>query len=311
MADQLSEVFELVEVRSIVSGGFVARGPWVTRFPLESPLKLMALVSGSARLMTDGIDTPIELAPGDVAILNHRSWAVLESSQSGLATEFMLDESEPFLYVGGAPYEGSDVVIGGHIDVNRAGEDLLVKALPPVGHVRAAAAEASSLHAILDRLVDEVIGRRIGAAFAMHQYSQLLLVHLLRAFVAQADELPPGWLRVLTDERLRPALQLMHGEPGRSWRLDELARAAAMSRTSFAERFRTVAGVPPLTYLNNWRMLLAQRALRDPDARVGLLAHELGYSSESAFSNAFKREVGLSPLRYRARVRDEMSAAAQ
>jgi AraC-like DNA-binding protein len=41
------------------------------------------------------------------------------------------------------------------------------------------------------------------------------------------------------------------------------------------------------------------------------LAVELGYTSESAFSNAFKREVGVSPLRYRARVRDELSGRAE
>jgi AraC-like DNA-binding protein len=103
----------------------------------------------------------------------------------------------------------------------------------------------------------------------------------------------------------------MHGEPGEPWRLDELARAAAMSRTSFAERFRTVAGVPPLTYLNQWRMLLAQRALRAGDVRVGSLALELGYASESAFSTAFKREVGESPLRYRNRMREESPSPAE
>jgi AraC-like DNA-binding protein len=87
---------------------------------------------------------------------------------------------------------------------------------------------------------------------------------------APADRsLPPGWLRALTDERLRPALQSMHAEPGRPWRLDELARASSRSRTSFAERFRVLAGVPLLTYLNAWRMQLAQRALRDRDTRVG------------------------------------------
>lgn len=112
-----------------------------------------------------------------------------------------------------------------------------------------------------------------------------------------------GWLRVLADERLRPAVRLMHEEPGKPWRLEELARESAMSRTSFAERFRDVAGVPPLAYLNAWRMQLAQRALRDEQTRVGPLAYELGYTSESAFSNAFKREVGMSPLRYRASAR--------
>ncbi|MGP3955638.1 helix-turn-helix transcriptional regulator [Nonomuraea sp. 3N208] len=129
--------------------------------------------------------------------------------------------------------------------------------------------------------------------------------------VPAANFIRKGQLRLLTDERLRPALTIMHAEPGRPWGLEELARAAAMSRTSFAERFRTVAGVPPLTYLNRWRMLLAQRALRDGDVRVGALAVELGYASESAFSTAFKREVGESPLRYRFRVRDERSARAE
>lgn len=54
-------------------------------------------------------------------------------------------------------------------------------------------------------------------------------------------------------------------------------------------------------------MLLAQRALRDGDVRVGSLAFDLGYASESAFSTAFKREVGESPLRYRYRVRDGLA----
>jgi AraC-like DNA-binding protein len=167
------------------------------------------------------------------------------------------------------------------------------------------------LHAILNRVVDEVTGHRIGAAFAIQQQGQLLVLEVLRAYIAQTAELPPGWLRLLTDERLRPAVKLMHAEPGRPWRLEELARASAMSRTSFAERFRAVAGVPPLNYLNGWRMQLAQHALSDGDTRVGPLAVELGYTSESAFSNAFKREVGMSPLRYRASVRDELSAAAR
>ncbi|WP_311932360.1 helix-turn-helix domain-containing protein [Microbispora sp. H11081] len=61
-------------------------------------------------------------------------------------------------------------------------------------------------------------------------------------------------------------------------------------------------------YLNRWRVLLAQRALRDEDVRVGSLAAELGYASESAFSTAFKREVGESPLRYRHRVRNALAA---
>jgi transcriptional regulator GlxA family with amidase domain len=167
--------------------------------------------------------------------------------------------------------------------------------------VRAATSEASRLGDLVRRLFDEASGGRPGSAFAMRQSAQLLLLEMLRAYLDQKEP-PVGWLRLLADEPLAPALRLIHGQPGEPWGLVELARAAGMSRTSFAERFRATAGVPPLTYLSRWRMLLAQRALRDPDARVGIIAAELGYRSDAAFSNAFKREVGESPLHYRRRL---------
>jgi AraC-like DNA-binding protein len=311
VSDQLSEVFELVEVRGVLSGGLAARGPWVARAPVEDPLKFFAMVCGRARLTTDGIDRPIELEPGDVAILNNRSWLELQGGTGDGPRREVTPEADvsPARFAGVDPGT-DDVVVGVRVDLNPAGRALLLEALPPVGHVRAQAAAATSLRASLDRLFDEVAGNRIGSAFAIRHYGQLLLLEVLRAWLGQG-ELPPGWLRLLADDRLRPALRLMHAEPGRPWGLEELARAAAMSRTSFAERFRTAAGMPPLTYLNRWRMLLAQRALRDADVRVGSLAAELGYASESAFSTAFKREVGESPLRYRYRLRDEQPARAK
>jgi AraC-like DNA-binding protein len=306
--DQLSDVLRLVEVHSAVSGGFAVGGRWMTRFELTSPLKFIAMARGSAVLLADGV-RPIEVCAGDVVVLNSRRWATMSGGRGdGPPVEFTVTEADPFLRVDG---RDDDVAIGGHIDVNRVGEQLLVAALPPAVHVCGTAEDATLLRGLLERLYDEVTGERIGAAFAINQHAQLLVLAVLRAYISQEDELPAGWLRVLADDRLRPAVQLMHAEPGKAWRLEGLARASAMSRTSFAERFRTVAGVPPLTYLNAWRMLLAQRALRDGETRVASLAFELGYRSESAFSNAFKRQVGMSPLRYRASIRDELSAAAR
>lgn len=309
MADQLSEVFDLVEVRGLLSGGFAVRGPWVSRGAIEAPLKFFAMVSGRARLRTDGVDEPVELEPGDVAMLNNRSWLRMEGgSGGGPPREIVPEAGFPPSGLITAARGADDVLIGGHVDLNPAGDALLLRALPPLAHVRASAPSAANLRGSLHRLFEEVAGNRVGSAFAIRQHCQLLLLEVLRAYVDQA-ELPPGWLKLLTDERLRPALSLMHADPGKPWRLEDLARAAAMSRTSFAERFRAVAGTPPLAYLNRWRMLLAQRALRGSDVRIGSLAFELGYASESAFSTAFKREVGESPLRYRHRAREERSSA--
>ncbi|MQY15011.1 IS5 family transposase IS4811 [Streptomyces sp. RB5] len=298
--DRLSQVFDLIQVRGVLTGGVAARGGWWSRGPLADPVKFFAMVSGSARLSTNGVDHPITLEPGDVAILTGRSHIALESGAE--PRHEVRPESDfsapPFL---GADHT-DDVLIGGCIDINEAGRAVLLDALPPLAHVRAS--DAEPLRADLERLFTEASTDRLGSAFAVRQYGQLLLLDVLRAYIAQTD-LPPGWLRLLTDDRLRPAVDLIRADPGHPWTLPELATATAMSRTTFAERFRETAGMPPLTFLGHWRMLLAQRALRDADTRVATLATTLGYGSESAFSTAFKRVVGEAPRRYRSRVREE------
>ncbi|WP_033225589.1 MULTISPECIES: helix-turn-helix transcriptional regulator [unclassified Streptomyces] len=304
--DQLSEFLDVVEIRGLVSGGFTARGPWVARSALADPLNFVAMARGRARLATDGAGEPLDLKPGDIAILNNRSELELRGGTGeGTPREIEMPVGYSSFHEDAADLaRADDIVLAGHIDLNPAGAALLLEALPPVGHVRGSAAAAPRLCSSLDRILDEVAGNLMGSAYAVRQHGQLLLLDMLRAYIDQA-ELPPGRLRLLADERLRPALDLMHAEPGRPWRLEELARAASMSRTTFASRFRTVAGMPPLTYLSRWRMLLAQRALREGDDRIASLASVLGYASESTFSTAFKREVGESPQRYRYRMRDE------
>ncbi|MFF9307060.1 AraC family transcriptional regulator [Streptomyces sp. NPDC014777] len=303
-ADRLSEALDLVEVRSVLTGGIAARGGWWARGPLADPVKFFAMVSGHARLTTDGVTEPIDLVAGDVAILTGRSWVAFEA---GVEPRHEVQPESDFStarFAGSDP-SVDDVMIGGCVGMNEAGRTLLLESLPPVAHIRSSdTGEGNRLLAALLRLFDEATGGRLASAFAIRQYGQLLLLEVLRCYADQTS-LPAGWLRLLVDERLRPAVDLLHGRPEHDWGLQELARAASMSRTTFAERFREAAGVPPLTYLGRWRMLLAQRALRNGDARVAALAAELGYGSESAFSTAFKRIVGESPQRYRKRMRQE------
>ena len=303
--DRLSEALDLVEVRGVLTGGIAARGGWRGHGPLSDPVKFFALVSGRARLTTDGIDEPADLAAGDVAILTGRSWVTLEAGTQPRQeiqpeSDFSTDRFTS------ANRDTDDIVIGGCISLNEAGTTLLLASLPPLAHIQPAR-DDDRLPATLLRLFDEATAQRPGSAFAIRQYGQLFLLELLRSYTDQ-HTLPPGWLRLLADERLRPALDLLHGHPGHAWGLEELARATAMSRTTFAERFRETAGTPPLTYLGRWCMLLAQRALRDSDTRLAALAEELGYGSESAFSTAFKRVVGESPQRYRTRARQNTTS---
>ncbi|MCS5718808.1 AraC family transcriptional regulator [Herbiconiux sp. CPCC 205763] len=306
-ADRLSEVLDFIEVRSVVSGGSAVRGRWHTHSVIDDDLKFIAVVQGSVTLATDGIDAPLVLAPGDVAVLNGRSWLTLDGGEGPEEPQVveppsagsMIDEAD-------ADAADVDILIGGRVDLNPTGKELLLRTLPAVAHVGASSAVGPQLRGHVQRLFSEIVARQVGADFAIRQYGQLLVLDIIRGFIQDTD-MPAGWMKALTDERLRPALALIHEQPAKSWSLEDLARAASMSRTTFAQRFRDIAGTPPLTYLINWRMLLAQRELRGSDTRVGALAFTLGYSSESAFSSAFKRHLGESPLAYRTRARQEAS----
>jgi len=307
--DRLSEILDLIDVRSVVSGGSAVRGRWRTHSPIDDDLKFIAVVRGSASLTTNGADT-VELAAGDVAILNGRSWLTLEGGDGeGEPVTVLPPSAGSTISDADAAADDVDILIGGRVELNSTGKDLLLRALPAVAHVGATSAVGPHLRGHVQRLFSEIVAGRIGADFAIRQYGQLLVLDVVRGFMQNAD-MPAGWLKVLTDERLRPALDMIHEQPARSWGLEDLARASSMSRTTFAERFRAAAGTPPLAYLISWRMLLAQRELRSGDTRVGALARELGYSSESAFSTAFKRHVGEGPLAYRTRMR-AASAQAQ
>ncbi|WP_309621111.1 cupin domain-containing protein, partial [Salinibacterium sp.] len=64
--DRLSEVLDLIEVRSVVSGGSAVRGRWRTHSSIDDDLKFIAVVRGAATLATNGVER-IELVEGDVA----------------------------------------------------------------------------------------------------------------------------------------------------------------------------------------------------------------------------------------------------
>jgi AraC-like DNA-binding protein len=75
-----------------------------------------------------------------------------------------------------------------------------------------------------------------------------------------------------------------------------------MSRSAFAARFAQLVGDPPLRYLRRWRIQKAIDLLQQRERRVSEVAVAVGYESDVAFSQAFKREVGHSPQDYRRQI---------
>ncbi|WP_405057352.1 AraC family transcriptional regulator [Kribbella sp. NBC_01505] len=303
-SDPLTETLALTEARCHVSRGFEAYGDWALRYPAAGRLKFSAMVEGTCWIDFEDGKPRIELRPGDVVLFDGRREFVKGNADvpAGDAVAAFGATDGPIARFGSGAADRSGpkaVGIGGHVSVNRTGAELLLRALPPAIVLRATDERAQTFRWLLDRLLHEATTTDPGAGLAAANVAHLLFVETLRACLAEADALPVGWLRAIADDRIAPALRVMHERPGHGWQLEELAQVAAMSRTTFAQRFREAAGVPPLTYLLNWRMRLAERALRDEDMSLSALAHSLGYTSDSAFSTAFKRVNGLAPRRYR------------
>lgn len=105
-------------------------------------------------------------------------------------------------------------------------------------------------------------------------------------------------LRGLADPRLAAAIRCMHEHPGHAWTVAMLAREAALSRSTFFDRFRRAVGTAPMDYLLTWRMALAQSRLRRGQGGITEVAKRVGYGSASTFSVAFARHVGVPPGRY-------------
>jgi AraC-like DNA-binding protein len=128
---------------------------------------------------------------------------------------------------------------------------------------------------------------------------EMLLVEVLRLHLANAPASERGWLAGLRDPLLAPAMKAIHSAPERKWTVDDLAKEAAVSRSSLDDRFRTVLGLSPIRYLNEWRMRVAQDLLATTEVTVAAIARRVGYDSEEAFSRAFKRAHGQSPSLWR------------
>lgn len=297
--DPFSDIIRLADVQAVVTGGFTAGGSWSIRFPVPHRIKFFAVVKGECWFQLQGERKPARLETGDVVLLSARKSFLLASDPKVApvdATTIFGGKNPAFAKLGNSE---DCTQIGGHVQLDETCGDLLADVLPGWIHIRASAPEAADLRWLLNRFVCERENELPGNGVASSMLAQLMFVQVLRIHLTEAESLPAGWLRALGDKRIARALKLMHGDPSRPWQLDELARHATMSRTTFAFHFKKLVGVAPLTYLLHWRMRIAARSLRRENTPVSELAYSLGYSSESAFSHAFARVMHVSPKRYR------------
>lgn len=300
--DPIRHVLALARPQTVAPVPLHATAPWGVQFSPFPHIKLGVMVEGECWLCVDGLE-PHFLSTGDFYLLGNPPPYGLGSSieaaraadsdgalRAGVSADGPDISRAPATYMCSVDFEFRDSTAS-----------VLFSSLPPALVVRADDSDGRVLWNIATLLVHELETQKAGRSLVLEHLAQILLVHMLRSHAGSSHE-PLGWLASVADDGIGAALRAVHAEPRHRWTLEELADIAKMSRSAFAANFRHRVGRPPLSYLIEWRMQLARAALHTEDSLTAI-ADAIGYQSESAFSTAFRRVVGMSPREFRVSLR--------
>ncbi len=301
--DLLSEVLDLLQPRDCVAAGLDAGGNWSIRYAPHAGMKCIAILKGGCWLVLDGLREPMWLGEGDCVMLPHGKAFVLSARGARLG-----DAAET---VHSAPAHGDTAVLGGGGDFFMIGarfllsgltSEMLLATLSDVIVIRSGDKDHSASGEVvrwaITRISAELHHRRPGSASSIEHLSHVLMIELMRCHLDEGHEEQIGWTAALSDPFLQRALAAMHHDLSSPWTVATLAKRAGLSRTAFAVRFARLVGQSPMSYMTLWRMLWAAKRLDRDGATVAEAAAEVGYSSESAFTAAFKRTLGETPRRF-------------
>lgn len=186
---------------------------------------------------------------------------------------------------------GANVVCG-TVQFGGGGKNPITDSLPAVVLVELAA--LPGVEALLSIMFEEAFSEQCGRQAALDRLCEVLMIRLLR-YCIDNGLTRGGTLAGLADKRLSKALHAIQEDPARPWELSDMAALAGMSRARFAVRFRKVTGETPADYLASWRIMVAQRLLKQ-GVQLKHVAYDVGYGSASALTRAFIRKLGCPPV---------------
>lgn len=100
--------------------------------------------------------------------------------------------------------------------------------------------------------------------------------------------------------RLKPVFDYMEEHYDRDIPLHELAQELGVSVQHLCLLFRKMMNKRPMEYLNQLRIHKSkERLLECPDARIGEIANQVGFTTPGYFSTWFKRTEGMTPEAFR------------
>jgi AraC-like DNA-binding protein len=317
--DVLSDLLHRARAKNAVVRKLIQRPPWSITLADQQPLSAVATLEGSVsislqdtftRVAAAGAPRVYTLMAGDIALIKGGAYTIADDP--GTPVQVVIRDGVKTVVgpadAGGAgaahaiasrtfgdPQPGAIVMLHGIYELHGSAGDRLLDMLRDVTVVPAGPRTRGSL----DLLSIEAERDEPGQDAVLNRLLDLVLVIALRSWGANTELGFPTWLGAIADPAIGEAMANLHADPRQRWTTATLANKVGMSRAAFSARFTGLVGEPPMSYLTGWRMTLAADLLRDTDATVAAVAHEVGYENAFAFSAAFKRICGHSPTGWR------------
>ncbi len=291
--DPLSDVLDMLGAHVARLTRMEAGGSWAFAFPLANRLKFVAVLDGEQWMLVPGQPRCL-MKTGDVCLIGRTRYVVASDP-----------EREPQEGTSLYPEIGSDLArvnsgdgvaaIGGSIVFPDENGDFLLDLLPGFLLVERGARASGAIAAVLDLIGSEFRRDAMGTDIVAARLADVLVIEALRALSDDGDRSRTGWLGAISDPRLGRALRAVHRDLAAPWTVAALAEVAGMSRAAFSAAFSRHVGRPPLAYLRYWRLTLARTLLRKGTTTVDEVARRVGYTSQSAFANAYRHAFATTP----------------
>ncbi|CDL83743.1 helix-turn-helix transcriptional regulator [Xenorhabdus szentirmaii] len=122
---------------------------------------------------------------------------------------------------------------------------------------------------------------------------------LLLLTLGKQGELLMSILRKLSNRQVERLQTFMESHYLKEWKLNDFAREFGMGLTSFKELFNSIYGTSPKAWISEQRILYAHQLLLNSEMSIAEISLESGFSSQSYFTQSYRRRFGCTPNRSR------------
>lgn len=145
----------------------------------------------------------------------------------------------------------------------------------------------------------ELVAQEVGSSTMSEALLKQVIVMLVRRSLASMRQ----WIEhftLLRDPQVARAFSIIAADPGAPHSVHRLSRSVGLSRSAFMARFTEVTGHSPMSIVRALRMRLAAQQLRATKLSIEEIVRNVGYTSRSSFTRAFRQTYGRDPSDYRA-----------